>query len=206
MGKHNSKKWAEYYNLQLDNEGVDPLVKKGLAVLSNSKISRTGLATDLGCGKGVDTIGLLKVGFSVTAIDAQTQAINLLLKSAPAKLKKKLKTNVSIFEILKRDDFSSVDIFIAIYSLFFCRPSSFDYLWTMIQESIVSGGVFCGHFIGKKDSWASKRGITSVNKVKLKQMLKNFEIISFKEEENDNGTITGKPKHWHVFSIVAKKK
>ena len=36
--------------------------------------------------------------------------------------------------------------------------------------------------------------------------LKNFEIIEFKEEEKDGKTALEKMKHWHTYSVIAKKK
>jgi hypothetical protein len=36
-------------------------------------------------------------------------------------------------------------------------------------------------------------------------MLKTFKIESFHEMDEDGNAVNG-PKHWHVFTVIAKKK
>jgi hypothetical protein len=36
--------------------------------------------------------------------------------------------------------------------------------------------------------------------------LAGFEVELFEEEEADSTTPRGKPKHWHIFHIVARKR
>jgi len=38
----------------------------------------------------------------------------------------------------------------------------------------------------------------------VRAMFANFEIESFDEMEED-GTATNGPKHWHVFTVIARK-
>jgi len=33
-----------------------------------------------------------------------------------------------------------------------------------------------------------------------------FEIVEFDEIEKDGETALGKPKHWHIYNVIAKKK
>ena len=45
-----------------------------------------------------------------------------------------------------------------------------------------------------------------LSKKQIFDMLEKFEIIEFKEEEKDGKTALGKMKHWHIYSVIAKKK
>ena len=37
-------------------------------------------------------------------------------------------------------------------------------------------------------------------------LFKNFDIIHFKEIEEDRKTALGVEKHWHIYDVIAKKK
>ena len=37
-------------------------------------------------------------------------------------------------------------------------------------------------------------------------LLAEFEVEMFEEEESDGVTPRGKPKHWHIFHIVARRR
>ena len=40
----------------------------------------------------------------------------------------------------------------------------------------------------------------------VQELLKPFDVEHLKEREEDGQTRLGEPKHWHVFSIVARKR
>lgn len=40
----------------------------------------------------------------------------------------------------------------------------------------------------------------------VRAALHGFEIESLLEEDHDGSLCTGEPKHWHLFSVVAKKR
>ena len=45
-----------------------------------------------------------------------------------------------------------------------------------------------------------------LSKEQVLNLFNAFEIIYFKENENDTVTALGRIKHWHTFDIIAKKK
>ena len=63
--------WARYY----DASGDDPR-KTLLAAVE--RFAAPGLAVDLGCGTGRDTVELLRRGWHVVAIDSEEEAISRL--------------------------------------------------------------------------------------------------------------------------------
>ena len=45
-----------------------------------------------------------------------------------------------------------------------------------------------------------------LSKTEVLELLKNFDIINFKEKEEDKKTALGVKKHWHIYDVIAKKK
>lgn len=66
--------------------------------------------------------------------------------------------------------------------------------------------MFCGEFLGVRDSWAKRPGYSALKKKELLGLLTDFKVLKFSENENDSGTLTGNPKHWHVYSVIARKR
>ena len=43
-------------------------------------------------------------------------------------------------------------------------------------------------------------------KEEVLELFKNFDIIHFKEIEEDKKTALGVMKHWHIYDVIVKKK
>jgi hypothetical protein len=93
----------------------------------------------------------------------------------------------------------------ASWSLPFCPPEHFQSLWQKIAASIHPGGRFAGHFFGVHDEWATNKRMTFHTAMQVKNLFRRFEKELFLEKEWDGTTASGKKKHWHVLSVVAKK-
>lgn len=62
-------------------------------------------------------------------------------------------------------------------------------------------------FFGIKDSWIeTKPKVVFLLKEEVLALFKNFDIIHFKEIEEDRKTALGVEKHWHIYVVIAKKK
>lgn len=102
---------------------------------------------------------------------------------------------------------NSADLINAIYSLHFVSPKDYSKVWAKVTNAIKHGGYFVGNFIGVKDSWnCSSFEFTILGKVKIQNMFKDFELLYFEETEKDSQTVLGHNKHWHIYSVIAKKK
>ena len=66
-----SRPWSRYYAAA----GQDPRETLLAALERFDAEGRAGLAVDLGCGTGRDTFELLRRGWRVLAIDAQSEAL-----------------------------------------------------------------------------------------------------------------------------------
>lgn len=194
--------WEKHYQkVQEKNLAPSATLAKAMDLFDEEKIDFL-IATDLGCGTGIDSIALIKSGWKVIAIDKQTQAIEELKKNVPDQYATKLSIITGDFESIS---LSNVLLVNASFSLPFSRPENFSALWKKIVESILPKGRFAGHFFGVNDSWATDSEKTFHTKKQILNLFTEFDIEYFEEIEKAGKTIAGEEKKWHVFHIVAKK-
>ncbi|WP_088891443.1 class I SAM-dependent methyltransferase [Leptolyngbya ohadii] len=166
-------------------------------------LDRPRFAVDLGCGDGRDTIELLHHGWHVLAIDGEPKAFDRLL-SRPDLLADRLQTRQMRFEALTLPD--AVDLINASFCLPFCPPDRFQHLWRTIVSSLRTGGRFCGHLFGDRDSWVKYPGRSHHTREQVEALLQSFEVEWLEEEEHPGVTAIGEEKDWHIFHIVARRR
>ena len=186
--------WAEYYEIT-KNKPPSKLLIKALAHVKNK-----GKAIDVGGGPLKDTRYLLEQGFDVTVVDKS----DLMVKEAETIKSDKLHCFVSAFADF---DFpkNEYDIASAMYSLPFNPPEGFGVVFAKIKQSLVKDGIFCGQCFGIRDEWNTNPKMTFHSKEQVEKLLSDMEVILFDEEEKDDKTANGTPKHWHIFHFIAKK-
>ncbi len=197
-----SDQWGKYYEATLDRSPRDTLLRALTAFEAGTRSADLRFAIDLGCGNGVDTIELLRRGWRVLAIDREPGAIEWVRRRAAPDQLDRLETKVSSLEEV---ELPTSDLVNASYSLPFCSPHSFDALWSRIQASLRSGGRFAGNLFGDRDGWSTNSHMTFHTVDQAQQLLSKFEAEFFLEEESDGVTALGDPKHWHTYSIAARK-
>ncbi len=195
--------WSDYYDKTATARDPHPTLQKALFFLKNDNIAN-GLAVDLGCGTGRDTLFLLENGWNVFAIDAEEQAIAILLNRINENQSARLTVAVISFADMLLPE--GVSLINASFSLPFCSPDHFQDCWQKIFENLVIGGMFCGHFFGDRDEWANKPFMTHHTYAQLMNLFSDrFEIKYFLQEEGALPTAVGVKNHWHIFHVVAKK-
>jgi hypothetical protein len=97
------------------------------------------------------------------------------------------------------------DLVNASFSLPLCPPDRFPGLWCRIVASLKVGGRFAGQLYGDHDGWAGRPGMTHIDRAAAERLLADLELELFEEEEVDSVTPRGKPKHWHIFHVVARR-
>lgn len=189
--------WKSYYDAVKNR----PPRKTILTALS--AFNSPGIAIDLGCGDGRDTVEILRQNWAVLAIDKEPDAITRLL-ARPNINTLQLTTQVVSFEDLQLTQ--GVDLINASFSLPFCSADAFPSLWNQIYDSLVPGGRFSGHLFGNRDSWGNTDLINTFTLPQVKTLLKPYAIELLEEEEHPGTTPLGEERYWHVFHIVVRKK
>ena len=190
-----------YYDRSLEVD-VYPHLK---VALKSADPSLPKVAIDAGCGAGRDALFLLREGYEAHAFDASEDAIARLEKSAAAVSDSRLFLRSCSFEEFEYPRSSLIN---ACSSLFFCHPDLFPAVWEKITHSLVKGGLFCGHFMGPNDSWAKMgRGDLTVHpRHELERLLADhFDVLSIHEVNEEGRTLLGRTKHWHTYSVLARK-
>ena len=193
--------WENYYS-KIDGRPPRPLLRSALSLYSAQTKDSPRQAIDLGCGDGTDTLFLLENGWQVLAIDGEAKAFDRLQAKVPDELKEKLLTQVARFE---EATLPLADLIYASLTLPFCHPVHFAELWQKIEQSLGRNGRFAGQFFGVNDSWAENRHMTFHTRAEVMDMLTQFEIEHFDEEDKPGRSASG-PKHWHIFTVIAQKK
>ena len=186
------KDWTNYQN---ETYG-DNVCKLLIEFLDNYKIDN---AIDLGCGSGNETVYMIKNGIKVLAIDRQLNQ-DFILNRLSDNEKKMISFKESSFEDV---ELPKTKLLTAFFSIPFCNPNNFDELWTKIYNSIEDNGYFVGQLFGDRDAWNVVKSINTFSIDKVKEYLKNYNIIKLEEieyvRESDN-------KKWHFYDIIAQKK
>lgn len=192
--------WATYYEKLRDR----PPRRTLLAALDAfGEMPAESLAIDLGCGDGRDTVEILRRGWNVVAVDAEPEALKRLAERSAAESQR-------IMPVVSRMEDVPLPVGVQLVNSSFamplCEPARFHELWARIVEALPEGGRFSGQWYGPRDSWVGRPGITFLEREAAHGLLQDFDIEMFEEEEADSTTPRGKPKHWHIFHIVARKR
>ena len=116
----------KYYK-NTENALPHPMIKKFVNMNSNPKY-----AIDLGCGAGRDTVFLIKNGWDVISIDKENTQL-LIEQNLNDEEKKHFKFLQSEFEDCKIE---KNNLFVANFSIPFCKKEYFEQLWRNIVGSI----------------------------------------------------------------------
>lgn len=158
-------------------------------------------AIDLGCGAGRDTLRLLELGWSVLAIDRSESALEILKEDSLEN--KPLTTRYQQFEEI--ETLPPAGLINPSFSLPFCSPSHFPTLWGKILDSLKPGSFFCGQFFGPSDDWSKHSHMTFLSREGVEECFTSMETLILEEREYDEPTVSGDMKHWHVFTVCARR-
>jgi trans-aconitate methyltransferase len=181
--------WSEYYKGTVGNPPNPVLVKAVQYVQCKEK------AIDLGAGALNETRYLLSFGFDVTTID-QSQIVEEETRKIDSVQIHPYTTSFEDFDFPK----DAYDLAVSIHSLPFIEKD-FDKVFERIVLSLKIGGIFCGQFFGVRDMRRNNTNRTFHTKEQVLELLHDFDILSFEEEERMRGDA-----NVHIFHVIARKR
>lgn len=206
--------WPGYFDLMVGKPARETLVaalasfgkddSKGETAGAGGAARREQFAVDLGCGEGRDTLELLTRGWRVLAIDGHPRSFELLDGRVRAEDRRRLETRVATFAEAKWPE--GVDLFNSSFALPFCEPREWEGVWKRIVRAIRPGGRFAGQLFGDRDGWAGLPDRSHHRRAELDGLFAEFVFEELREEERPDTNHDGKPKPWHVYHIVARKR
>jgi len=158
-------------------------------------------AIDIGAGALNETRFLLTAGFKeVVALDREPLD-NRAARGLPRDRFTYIRGAFESYDFPDR----AFDFVNAQYSLPFIRPAHFNRVFAAIRRSVAPGGIFAGQLFGDRDEWIGDPTTTFRTRIAALSLFDSMEVIEFDEEEVDDETADGVPKHWHVFHIIARQ-
>jgi len=193
--------WNDFYQ-QIQGRDPRPALLDALALFEKEPApSEPRFAMDLGSGDGTECMVLLQRGWRVLALDGDPAAAHWLEEKVPAQDRPRLQIQISRFE---EASLPLVDLVHSSFSLPFCPPEHFPAFWGRVVASVKPGGRFAGQFFGTRDEWAGQPDMTFLTEDQVRALFKDFEIEFFHEKDRQGESARG-VKHWHVFTVIARK-
>jgi tellurite methyltransferase len=189
-------RWRQYY----DNTAGRP--PRPTLMFALDRFAAPGIAVDLGCGDGRDTVEMLRRGWTVLAIDSEEEALQRLAARPDLSKAGRLDTMQARFEDAS---WPQADLVNASFSLFFCAERDFAPLWPKIVASLKPGGRFAGQLLGPRDSWIGRRNVVYCDDAELDRLIGGLAVEKRELEETDSVTPRGESKHWHIHHLVLRK-
>jgi SAM-dependent methyltransferase len=190
--------WEEYYETTQDAEPHQNVV------MFLRKNRKPGIAVDLGCGAGRDTVLLLKHGWTVVSYDINNNAQYILERITPEE-----RSRFTFVKSRHQDaEIPKCDLVVANDSMHYLSKEEFKTIIDKIYDSLNPNGDFIAEFLGNKDDWAKNDPDNAFISLKeLREIMGNrFEIEAFREHEVDKPTLEGEQKHWHTVSVITRAK
>ncbi len=152
-------------------------------------------ALDLGCGEGLNAVGLAKLGVEVTAVDRQTAMIERTQKLANKE------TAIIKTEVIKIQDFQSdtkYDIVLFTHVLHFIPSENRERIVQKVVDLIKTGGVLV--FADLEDDFPIPAEYLSLLEASLKDI--KTERFSVKDEPHLGADY---PHHHKAFYLIGTK-
>lgn len=160
-----------------------------------------GVAVDLGCGSGPDTVELLRAGWTVHAVDTNATGLQLLCDGVPPDAAPRLHTHpVPLQEVA----LPRCDLVWSSWALPYCPADRWPDLLGRIVAALNPGGRLAGDLFGPRHAWAGEEGIFTIDEAMLRQQLSPLVLEAFDTEDGLRPS-AGAMTRWHAFGISARK-
>ncbi len=194
MQSNNTSNWSNYYQATRHSPPT-PLLLQAL-----KHIPSRNRAIDIGAGALKDSHYLLDQGFHVTAID-QAPLFTQESQSITSPKFQSFTTSFTDFNF----PLANYSLAIAMFSLPFCPPQHFHQVITNIKLSLIKDGIFAGQLFGTQDDWSNHSHMTFHTLDQVNRLFSDVQIVSLKEIQKNDLTVSQQLKHWHIFHFIIKR-
>ena len=160
-----------------------------------------GVAVDLGCGAGADSLELLRRGWVVHAVDASADSLDLLKAAADPESSGRLHAHLQAYESF---DVPACDLIWAGYSLPFCNPQAWPVFWPRAVQALRPGGRIAGDLFGTRHAFGSDGDVLLFTEADARALLAGLEVEAFDIEDGHRPS-GGQITRWHAFGFAARK-
>lgn len=168
--------------------------------------SAPGLAIDLGCGSGNETLAMLRAGFRVLAVDALPEAVAMTAERAAAEGFSE-RCTTAVADLAALDVPGGAALVHARFTLPFVPQADFPRLWSAIRAALAPGGCFAGQLFGPDDQFAREAPPGSMSfhdAAEVSRLVAGLEVLRNEEVAKDGHTALGRPKYWHVHHLLLR--
>lgn len=153
---------------------------------------------ELGCGIGIEARYLAEHGYEVWTYDTDP-SVEPTLRDLGSRYP--LHHTTTMLESIAR--LPAADLLLSCATLSLVPRAGFDHLWHAIARAVRPGGVLAIDLFGERDDWAGTDG-TYLTPTELDELLQGWSGAEVEEKEYDGRSFSG-PKHWHTFTVLARR-
>lgn len=140
-------------------------------------------------------------------------AAGLTFKPSLDELERSIPSDQGSRLVLVNDDFrkmalpEKIDLIIANNSLCFVPKRDPMALMDTLSQNQRSGAIFAATFGGERDVRREDPPLSTLSSEEVQQLFeRNYEILFYNSEEGDGNNLNDKLVHWHVISVIARKR
>lgn len=158
------------------------------------------VALDVGAGGGADSLEFARNGWLVHAYDSDDTLTARLVENS------RMEGQVVFHhgDVAEVEEFPAADVVYSAYSLPMLG-ADLPAVWQRLRAALKPGGVMAVDLFGDKDTWADRPKVATVTPAELEEMLEGLVVLDRDTRDEDGRSFSDGKKHWHVFSIVARR-